>query len=332
VRVLVTGANGFLGATLSRRLIDRGDEVRGLVRKTSDLSLLDGVRLKTVIGSLEDIVSLEKAVDGMDLVYHIAAAVTDWGSYKFFRRVNVEGTRNLLEASISKRVKRFVFVSSVAVHTFIGSQEMNEESPQLPTPFPYCQTKREAEALVMEAHNLKKIPVTIVRPGDIFGPGDRVSLLKMAKLLEAGKMAYIGGGKTLGAFTYVENLADGLILAGRRKEAVGQAYVMTDGIKLTWKEYFVKLTDALDLPNPKFSVNPALAYAAASVMEFFYRILQVKSRPPVTRYLITHLRKDFHFSIEKATREIGYNPQIGIDEAIYRTAEWYKKVVRGVGE
>ena len=330
MHVLVTGANGFVGAALCRKLVDRGDKVRGLVRKTSDLSLLEGVPVEKVVGSLDNPDSLKKAVQDVELVFHVAAAVTDWGTLESFRRVNVEGTRNLLEASIRAGVKRFVYVSSVVVHSFIGAQEMNENSPRLPTPFPYCQSKREAETLVMAAHRRGEIVATVVRPGDVYGPGDRTSLLKMVKLLESGRMAHIGGGRKLGAFTYVENLADGMILAGAKEEAAGEVYVITDGIKLTWREYFERLTAALDVPKPWFSVNPVLAYGAASVLESFYRLFRIQNRPPITRYLIVHLRKDFHFSIDKARRELGYEPKVGIDEAVRRTAEWYRKMVRSV--
>jgi len=329
MRVLVTGANGFVGSTLCRKLVERGDEVRGLVRKTSDLSLLEGVEIERFVGSLDDLSSLEKSTEGVELVYHVASAVTDWGTLKFFRKVIVDGTQKMLEASIRTGVRRFIYVSSVAVHSFIGKQDMTENAPRVPTPFPYCQAKREAEDVVSEYHSFRGLEIVIVRPGDIYGPGDRVSLLKMAKMLEEGRMAYIGGGKKLGAFTYVENLADGLILAGMTKKASGETYVITDGIKMTWWEYFEKLTTALNVPKPKISVHPILAYGAASTLEFVYRLLHIRARPPITRYLITHLRKDFHFSIEKARRDLGYEPKVDVDEAIRRTAEWYERVVRG---
>jgi nucleoside-diphosphate-sugar epimerase len=246
-----------------------------------------------------------------------------------FREVNVRGTASLLEACVENSVKRFVYVSSVAVHSFIDAQDMDEQSPQLPTPFPYCQSKREAEVLVLAAHKHGKVAATIVRPGDLYGPGDRVALLRMVGLLEAGALSTIGDGGKLGAFTYVENLVDGLILAGTTEGAAGEAYIITDGIKLTWREYLERLTSAVDVPEPCLCVPPALAYAAASVLEFFYRLLRVRQRPPITRYLVTHLTNDFHFSIDKARHELGYEPHVGIDEAIERTAEWYKRTVRG---
>ena len=331
MRVLVTGANGFVGAALCRKLVERGDAVRGLVRRTSDLSLLADVDIERAVGALDGPASLASAARGVEVVYHVAGAVSDWGPLAYFRRVNVEGTGNLLRAAVRCGVGRFVYISSAAVHSFIGAEDMDERSPQLPTPFPYCRSKREAEALALEFHSRGEIGVTIVRPGDVYGPGDRVALLRLSKLLESGWMAHVGRGDKLGAFTYVENLADGLILAGTVGNAAGEAYVITDGVKLTWRAYFEKLTAALDVPPPRISVSPALAYAAASVLEFVYRLFHIWRRPPITRYLVTHLSRDFHFSIAKARRELGYEPRVGMDEGIRRTAEWYKRVVRQVG-
>jgi nucleoside-diphosphate-sugar epimerase len=262
------------------------------------------------------------------VVYHAAGAVTDWGTYPYFYRVNVEGTRNVLEAAVQNRVLRFVYVSSTAVHGF-GARNMDEESPLPPTRFPYCLSKREAEALVSEAHRRCQIEVGIIRAGDLYGPGDRVVLLPLARLLEPGWMAYIGRGECLGAFTYIENLADGLILAGTLERAAGETYVITDGIELTWRSYFGKLTSALGLSAPKLSVHPQLAWAAACGLETAYRLGGIQRRPPLTRYLVAHLSRDYSFSIAKARRELGYEPQVGVDEAIERTAVWYKKMVRG---
>jgi nucleoside-diphosphate-sugar epimerase len=329
MRVLVTGANGFVGAALCRKLVERGDRVRGLVRSTSDLSLLEEVPVERVVGDLDDPFSLVDAAQGVEVIYHVAAAVSDWGALAYFRRVNVEGTKNVLEAAVQDGVGRFVYVSSAAVHSFIDAQDMDERSPQLPTPFPYCRSKREAEALVLGYHERGEIAVTIVRPGDVYGPGDRVALLRLSRLLELGLMAHVGQGEKLGAFTYVENLADGLILAGTVEQAAGEVYVITDGVRLTWRTYFEKLTSALEVSRPRIFLSPALMQAAASALEFVYRLFHARHRPPITRYLVTHLSKDFHFSIEKARRELGYEPRVGIDEAVERTAGWYRTVVRG---
>ncbi|MFO7889645.1 MAG: NAD-dependent epimerase/dehydratase family protein [bacterium] len=328
MKVFVTGANGFVGSALCRKLLERGDTVLGLVRKTSDLSLLEGVTIQKIIGSLDNKDSYSQVLKDVEVVYHIAGAVSDWGSLEYFRNVNVEGTHKLIQAAVGKKVKRFVYVSSIVVHSHVDSCDLNEQSPQLDTPFPYVQTKREAERLVMSYHKEKKIEVTIVRPGDIYGPGDRVSLLKMTSLLEKGTMGYIGGGKTIGALTYVNNLADGLILAGTKKQAAGEAYIITDGKKISWREYFEALTKELNVPAPRFSLPPVIAGIIANVLEFVYRVFHIKKRPPLTKYLVTHLRGDFHFRIDKAKKMLGYKPSTDFKQAIKETAAWYKKVVR----
>lgn len=328
MKVFITGANGFVGSALCRKLGNRGDEVVGLVRKTSDLSLLEGVNIQKAVGSLDDKYSYFQYLKNVEVIYHIAGAVSDWGSWEYFRKTNVEGTRKLIEAAVAHKVKRFVYVSSVVVHSHIDSCDLNEKSPQYKTPFPYVRTKREAEKLVMSFHKKKKIEVTIVRPGDIYGPGDRVSLLKMAPMLEKGIMGSIAGGNTIGALTYVKNLADGLILAGTKNQAAGEAFVITDGAKITWREYFEALTEELDVPPPRFSLNPFLANIIAHCLEFLYRLFHIKKRPPLTTYLVTHLKGNFHFSINKARNILGYSPAIGFKQAIKETAEWYKKVVR----
>ena len=330
MRVLVTGANGFVGAMLCRKLVEQRHEVRGMVRKTSDLSLLEGVKIERCLGSLEDRESLAKACEGAQVVFHAASAVTDWGTLNYFRNHIVDGTQNMLEAALRTGVKRFVYVSSVAVHSFIDAQDMTEESPQLPIPFPYCQAKREAEDLVMRYHDLNGMEIVIVRPGDVYGPGDRITLLKMSKRLEKGNMLLVDNGKKMGALTYVENLADGLILAGTKKEASGETFVITDGVKITWAEYFEKLTKALDVQPIKCSVNHRTAKFLASQMEFVYRIFRIKNRPLLTKYLVMHASHDFHFNVDKARRLLGYNPITDIDETIRRTAEWYVRAVRRI--
>jgi nucleoside-diphosphate-sugar epimerase len=185
---------------------------------------------------------------------------------------------------------------------------------------------------VQACHQRGALTTSIVRPGDVYGPGDRVSLLPVAGLLETGRLPLIAGGERLGAFTYVENLADGLILAGTHDAARGETYVITDGVKLTWRRYFEKLTTALDVPPPRCSVPPGVAWAAASILEAVYRRLRIRRRPPITRYLVAHLSHDVHFSIAKARRELGYAPRVDVDEAIARTAAWYRRTVRGTPE
>lgn len=326
MRVLVTGANGFVGSALCRKLCAQGAEVRAYVRHTSDLSLLDGVPVSYVVGNLDDETCLAQAMQDVDVVFHIAGLASDWGALRQFRKVNVLGTQQVLNMAIRQQVKRFVYVSSTAVFGFTGETDVTEDKPFGLVRYPYSQSKREAELIIHDAHVQGLIETVIVRPGDVYGPGDRVVLLKLAPLLESGKLIMPLGGRKLGAFTYVDNLADGLILAGTVPTAAGETYHITDGVKLSWRTYYNALAEELGLAGVRFGVPALPLVVAANVLERVYKLLRIKTRPPITRYLVDHLRWDYHFSIEKAQRELGYAPAIGWREGVRLTAAWYKEV------
>ena len=325
---VVTGANGFVGSNLCKALIKKGHKVRGMIRATSDLSAIENLNIELINGSLDDKKSLEKAVANVDIVYHVAALASDWGPLELYRWTNVDGTKNLLEASSAAKVKRFVYISSIAVHSCYGSQDADENSPAEAVISSYCISKREAETIVMDFYKKTGLPVTIIRPGDVFGPNDRTSFLKMAGPLKKGTLPYINHGRGMLAYTYVENLVSGIILAGENNNATGQSYIITDGIKVTWKQLYDTLVAELGFRKPLFSLNSRFAWFLAVTLEAAYKTLGIKTRPLATRYLVNHLSRDFHFSIEKAKKELGYKPEVSFNEGIKRIAEWYKEYLK----
>lgn len=324
MRVFITGINGFIGSNLATRLIAEGQEVSGLVRKTSNLSFLEGLTVKLFFGDLSNKLLLDKATQGVDVVYHVAGLASDWGPIELFRKVNVEGTKNLLESSLESGVKRFVFVSSTAVHGFWGFRDASEDSQKMATVFPYCITKKEAEDLVNRFHRERGLPTLIIRPGNVFGPKDRTTFVKMAQLLEKGQMVYINRGRALTCPTYIENLLDAILLAVNRKDTVGETFIITDGLKITWKEYFDKIAEKLGVRRPLFSIPYPIAYSAGAVCEAILKLFRSKKPPIITRYRIAIAGKDYHFNIEKARTKLGYQPRVSLDEAMERTVKWYK--------
>jgi len=324
MRTFITGINGFIGSNLATRLIAEGQEVSGLVRKTSNLSFLEGLKVKLFFGDLSDEALLDKATQGIDVVYHVAGRASDWGPIELFRKVNVEGTKNLMESSVNSGVKRFVFISSAAVHGFRGFRDATEDSPKTATIFPYSITKREAEDLVNRYHRERGLPTLIIRPGNVFGPRDRVTFAKMAELIEKGQMVYISRGRPLTCPTYVENLIDAILLAVDRKDTVGETFIITDGLEITWKEYMDKIAEKLGVRRPLFSVPYPVAYSAAAVCEAILKLFRSKKPPIITRYRIANVGKNYHFSIKKARTKLGYQPRVSLDEGMERTVEWYR--------
>ncbi|MFQ6081845.1 MAG: NAD-dependent epimerase/dehydratase family protein [Candidatus Aminicenantia bacterium] len=323
MKVLVTGANGFVGSNLCEGLIKKGYNVRGLVRNTSDLSLIRNLNVELTYGELGNIESIEGAMKGMDIVYHVAALSSDWGPLELFLRTNVGGTRNVLGVARKSNLKKFVYISSVVVHGFESKVDVDENSSFTDTPFPYCISKKKAEELVWEYYNKYKLPITIIRPGNVFGPRDRVTFLKIAEAIDKGYMPYVKGGKAITCLTYIENLVDAIILAGESEKAIGQAYIITDGTKVTWREFAEAIAKEMRRKKPFLSFWGPFAYFIAWMVEAGNRILKREKRPLITRYLVTQVRSNFHFSIEKAKKELGYNPRISFEEAIRRSVKWY---------
>lgn len=324
MRAFVTGANGFLGANLVRRLLAEGHDVRGFVRPTSDLSFLDGTGVDLVRGSLSEVADLARAAAGCDVFFHVAGLSSDWAPWTDFFRANVLGARSAARAARDAGAGRLVHVSSAAVHGFSGYRDRGEDDPSPPSPFPYVETKRRGEAAVVEALEKDGPECVVVRPGNVYGPYDRVTMRPMLKAMESGFMGVLDGGRRLTCPVYVDNLVDAMLLAAEHPAAAGRAYLVTDGLEITWREYVDALASALDLPPPRLSVPVPLARTLARAFESVYRAAGVlRTAPPLTLYRVANGGTDYHFSIARARRELGFAPRVSLTEACRRTAAWF---------
>jgi nucleoside-diphosphate-sugar epimerase len=320
VKAFVTGSNGFIGSNLTRRLRADGHEVSGLIRPESDLSFVEGVDYRRIHGDLADRAALREGAAGAEVVFHVAALASDWGSFRTFFRTNVEGTANVLAVARECGARRVVHVSSTVVHGFTGFRDRAEDDPQPPSRYPYVETKRLAERVLFAAEGVE---VVAVRPGNVFGPRDRVTSLPMLTALRKGAMGVLDGGRRLTCPTYVENLIDALVLAAVVPGAAGRAYLVTDGLRITWREFVDALADALGVPRPRLALPVPLARLAAAAMEGVWAGMGASKPPPLTRYRVANGGTDYHFSVERARAELGWSPRIGFPEACRRTAEWF---------
>jgi len=332
MKAFVTGANGFIGSNLVKCLLARGHEVRGLVLYGTDIKNIKDTGCKILYGDLRKISDFEKYLEGIDVVFHLAARVSDWGRWRDFYEVNVEGSKSLLEACVKNGVKKFVFISSLAVHRPRGYENGDESAPRDNRRFPYALSKIMVEEFLEECYERGKIETTIIRPGVFpFGPEDMTSFYKIAKAMEKGLFGYVNRGRALLCTAYVENLVHGIALAGEKDEANGKVYVIGDNVKIRWKELIEIFARHLNVPPPKISLPYFLAKGLATVMEGVYKIFYINSPPPLTNYRISLVAKDFFFSSERAIKELGYSPYVTIEEGVKRTVEWYirKKNLEG---
>jgi 2-alkyl-3-oxoalkanoate reductase len=332
---LVTGSTGLLGSHIVEQLRKQNKPVRVLVRRGSDRSWLDTQGVEYVEGDITDPASLKRACAGVDVVYHAAARVGDWGPWEEFQKITIDGTRNLLNAAIAAKVRRFVHVSSISVygyHTKEGTiDEAYGEKHGLGYKMYkwayYTRSKVEAEYIVWDAHKRKQIEVTVIRPAWIYGPRDRTTIFRLAKMIRQGKAKILGRGDNRLNVVYAGNIAEAAIKAAHMKEAVGEAFNISNDGTITQREYFDKLADALGAPRVRPHAPYRAAYFVGFLMECIGHLLRSKKPPFVTRYAVWLMGRRSYFPAEKARRVLGWQSTVSYDVGIPMTVRWYEQQV-----
>jgi nucleoside-diphosphate-sugar epimerase len=331
MKFLVTGATGFVGSHLVKRLIKDNNDVRALVRKGRDTSKFDS-RVEIVYGDITDPHSLDDATRSIDIVYHSAAIVREAGvPDSLFYEVNVKGTENLLEASLRHGVKRFIHISTGGVHGDIKNPPASEDS-QIPPHPPlekggwgdldiYQKTKIEGEKVVLSFKE-KGLSVVIIRPTGVYGPGD-LRLLKLFRLINRRRFFMVGDGMTLFHPVYIDDLIEGLILAGKIPEAEGEVFLIGGERYLTLNEIVRIIAGALNVPIKRVHLPVFPVRALATTIEFIFKPMRIE--PPLFRRRVDFFTKNRAFDISKAKRLLGYQPKVDIEKGVRLTIDWYRR-------
>lgn len=319
---LVTGATGFTGGYLCENLSKRGYQVKALARKTSDLSKLKTIGAEIVYGNITDRDSLNGIMKDVDVVFHIAAAYRQEGIPKSeFWRVNVEGTRNLLDEALKAKVGRFVHCSTVGVQGEISKPPASEEAPYKPGDW-YQESKMEGELLALDYFRTKDLNGVVVRPVGIYGPGDN-RFLKIFRFVKNGKFKMIGNGEVLYHLTFVEDLVDGIALAGEADQAKGNIYTIGGDGYITLNEFVQMLADIFGTKVSKLRIPVWPVWLAGLLCEIACRPLRIE--PPIFRRRVDFFIKDRAFDITKAKKDLGYQPQVPLRKGLQITADWYSE-------
>ncbi len=319
--VLVTGASGFIGRRLVRRLIADGHRVRALQMPADVAAPLAGT--EPFRADLTDVDAMRRACEGIDWIFHLAARVGDWGTEEEFVSVNVEGTRNLLEGAWAARCSRVVMVSSIVVYGWrLHDGQCDEDAPREYGVGPYGRTKRASEELALDYHAFGRVPVTVVRPGNVFGPGSGLWVDELARVIRAGQGLLIDGGAGDATLAYVDNVVE-VIAAATAVAAEGRIYNVNDGSGVTWRQYFADLAGLLGCPPPTRSVPSGVAMATAAALERVWRALRRSDRPLVTREAVTLLASRHAVPIERARRELNFRP-VPYEHAMAAVADYVR--------
>jgi nucleoside-diphosphate-sugar epimerase len=302
----VTGGSGFVGGRLIERLVAEGETVRALARSESSAAKVSALGAEPVRGEIGDRAALQNAAAGCELVYHSAAKLGDYGRWEEFERDNVEGTRNVLETAAAAGARRFVHVSTEAV-LIAGDPLVNvDETAPLRTDSKafYSRSKAMAEQVVNAASGIERV---IVRPRFIWGRGDTTLLPNITAMIDAGRFAWIDGGRNKTDITHVDNVVEGLVL-GASKGRDGETYFVTDGEPVVFREFLGELLATQGVEAPTRSIPAPVAGAVAAIGETAWRALPLPGSPPLTRFAYWVSSQECTIDITKARSELGYKP------------------------
>lgn len=320
----VTGSTGFIGSHLVDALVARGDNVRCLVRKTSDVGHLKKLRVDIVYGDLLNKQSLKKAVRGIKTVYHLAAKVrpsrTIENFSNIYQRVNVIGTMNLAEVCFINGIQKFIYFSSIAA---TGPGEvLNEDS--LPKPITeYGKSKFETEKFLLHHFSYRKFPVLIIRPGQIYGPRN-LSMLILFRLIKKGILPIFGRGDNLIPLCYIDNLIKGTLLA-EKNGRIGEIYFIIDG-HYSIKEFTQLIAETMGVHLAHLFIPKNIAYAIVNLKEKLENIFRFRIYPFHMDLGINNVitaSTNWVCCNNKIKEELLYEPAVDLKEGITGTVKWY---------
>ena len=321
---LVTGATGFLGSHVTDLLIERGERPRVLVRPGDDPAALAGADVGLYWGDITDRRALDVALKGVDRVVHCAARTGPWGLQGEYDRVNVRGLETLVRAALEAGVRRLVHVSSITVHGNDVRGAADEEAPLREEPNPYSRSKVLGELLLERMIREEDAPVTIVRPGWIYGPGDHASFGRLARMIENGRMSIVGRGDNHLPLIYARDAAKGVLLASEAEDAEGRSYLLVNDEPVTQREFLTAIAEELDAPVPRRHVPYRLGLGLGASAETVWRLTRRREPPPVMRYGIQLLGGENRFIVGRARDELGFEPEVDLTEGVRRAVAWFR--------
>lgn len=321
--ILVTGATGFLGSALVTELVRQKQPVRILARDEHKARAQFGDAVTIIAGDINDEEQVRRAVDGVSIIYHLVGRLYHPSTPpELYYRTHVEGTRILCDACKGQRqLQRIVHCSTTGVHGETGKTPAAEDAPFAPTNA-YEVTKLEAELLALRAWKEEGLPVSVARPGLVYGPGD-LHLLGFFSSIQKGLFRVIDGGKALLHPIYIDDMTAAFLLCAERKEAIGHSYNLAGEHPVTIRELATAIAHSLEKELPGGSIPLWLANLASDIFAVTPGMRGEKA--PLTRSRVKFLTHSRVYDSSRAKNELGFSPRVQLEEGMKRTAAWYRK-------
>lgn len=314
--VLVTGATGFIGQRLLHKLSAENCQIRALVMP-GDPQESEARRLNAeiVLGSVDDARAVGQAMEGIDTVFHLAAAVGDWLSKDAVERVTLDGTKTVLGAAASRGVHAVLASSIVVYGDGIPCGECPEDKAFGNALGLYSESKQAQERIADDLAQSANLSVIKLRLANVYGPNSRPWVLMVLEQMRSGSPVLVGGGEQNAGLLYVDNAADAFVLAAKRDAKYAEAFNISDGSAITWKRYFSDLARAGQCKAPR-SLPAFVGPPLARLCEAAWSGLGLKGRPPVTREALNLVGSEHRIPIGKARQKLGYEPRVNYEQAI----------------
>ena len=336
MRALVTGGGGFLGLYIVEQLVARGDDVYVFCRHQHHA--LDALAVDWHQGDVRDAMAVDRACEGMDAVFHVAAVPGIWGPWRLFHGVNTLGTKNVIDACQKHGVGKLIYTSSPSV-VFSGRDHVGIDETH---PYPdsylchYPHSKALAEQAVLAANGRSGLATAVLRPHLIWGPRDNHLIPRLIKHARSGRLRRIGEGRNLVSMVYVENAAaahlqtaDALSLDS---PVAGQTYFINEPEPVNLWDWIDELLRRAGLPPVRKAVSPDTAWRIGAVLEAVYKMLRIRREPPMTRFLALQLSISHCYDIAKARRDFGYLPIVSVAEGMRRLEPELRRLIEPGGQ
>jgi nucleoside-diphosphate-sugar epimerase len=318
--ILLTGGTGFIGSHVAATLIARGERVKALVRKTSNVDYLHTLGADLEVGDVRNFDSVDRAVKKCNIILHLATA-PDWKPSKEHWMTNYQGTINVIEAALKRGIQRLVHCSTIGVLGFTDETPLTEYCHYSPSRYsPYAITKCEAEKVAL-ASFIKGMPVSIVRPAQVYGPRDSGTLGLAFQWIQRGFYPLIGDGMALLQPIYVQDVVDALLLAMETDKAQGQVYNIAGEEMLSFKDLFSIIINAFGRDTCCLNLPKKVAWALGYLWEMKTRFLGGSAT--LTRFRVECATRNMIYNITKAREELRFIPKLALEEGVKRTVEWY---------